>query len=153
MPFRFGLETVLKHRRRLEDVAQREYAEAQAAVDACLAELESLYRRSDEVRIEIAAQETSGSPGSLELVREMEHFLGGQKIRIERLRMKARELLMVAETKHEALILASQERKVLAKLKDRRFNEYRERLNRMEAKELDDLTMVRVARRARGMNT
>lgn len=149
MAFRFGLETVLKHRRRVEDVAQREYAEAQAAVNACLVEIESLYRRSDEVREEIAVEETAGSPRNLDLVREMERFLGGQKIRIERLRVKARELLMAAEQKHEALILATQERKVLTKLKEKRLSEYREWLDRLEAKELDDLTMVRVARRAR----
>ena len=40
MAFRFGLESVLKHRKRLEDIAQREFGEAQAAVDEVRADLE-----------------------------------------------------------------------------------------------------------------
>lgn len=150
MAFQFSLNTVLKHRKRLEDVAQREYAEAQQAVNECLTAIENMYRRSDEVREEIAIEETRGTPESLKLIREMESFLGGQKIRIETLRMKARELLIVAEEKHEALIHASQERKVLTKLKEKKLAEYKARLEKLEAKELDDLTMVRVARRIRG---
>jgi flagellar FliJ protein len=141
------LESVLKHRHRLEEVAQREFAEAQTAVDRCLAEIESMYQRLDEVREEISAAQMRGSAGELELIREMETFVTGQKVRIERLRLKARELLMIAEEKHEALIFAAQERKVMVKLKEKKFTEYRTWLARMEAKELDDVVSARTARR------
>jgi flagellar FliJ protein len=147
MSFRFGLESVLKHRHRLEEVAQREFAEAQAAVDRCLAEIESMYQRLDEVREEISAAQMRGSAGELELIREMETFVTGQKVRIERLRLKAQELLMIAEEKHEALIFAAQEHKVMVKLKEKKFTEYRTWLARMEAKELDDVVSARTARR------
>ncbi len=147
MAFKFGLDTVLKHRGRLEDVAQREYAEAQAAVDECLTQIERMYQRSDEVREEIAEAEQTGTAGKLAEIREMEHFLSGQKIRIERMRLKARELLQLAEEKHEALIVAARERKILVKLKEKKLFEYRAWLQRIEAKEQDDLTMVRIARR------
>ena len=147
MAFKFGLDTVLKHRGRLEDVAQREYAEAQAAVDECLTQIERMYQRSDEVREEIAEAEQTGTAGKLAEIREMEHFLSGQKIRIERMRLKARELLAAAEDKHEALIVAARERKILVKLKEKKLFEYKAWLQRIEAKELDDLTMVRIARR------
>ncbi len=146
MAFKFGLDTVLKHRGRLEDVAQREFAEAQAAVDECLTEIERMYQRMDEVREEIAGAERTGTADKMAEIREMESFLGGQKIRIERLRLKARELLVTAEHKHEALITAAREKKILVKLKDKKFTEYKAWLQRIEAKELDDQTMVRTAR-------
>ena len=149
MAFKFGLDTVLKHRHRLEEMAQREFADAQGAVDACLLEIERMYQRSDEVREEIAVAERAGTPVKLAEVREMEQFIGGQKIRIERLRLKARELLVAAEEKHEALILAAREKKILIKLKEKKLTEYKDWLQRIEAKELDDLTMVRIARRKR----
>lgn len=149
MAFRFGLETVLKHRHRIEEVAQREFADAQAAVDQCLSEIEAMYRRLDEVREEILAAQQRGSASELEMIREMETFVTGQKVRIERLRLKARDLLIVAEEKHEALITAAQERKVMVKLKEKRFAEYKTWLARMEAKELDDVVSVRTARRKR----
>jgi flagellar FliJ protein len=149
MAFRFGLNTVLKHRKRLEDVAQREFSEAQDAVDRCLNEIESMYRRIDEVRGEIAQLEKVGQPESLAEIQGMQNFIGGQKVRIERLRLQARELLQVAEEKHEALIAAAREKKILVKLKEKRFAEYKAWLQRVEAKELDDLTMVRTASRPR----
>jgi flagellar FliJ protein len=146
MAFRFGLNTVLKHRQRLEDVAQREFSEAQAEVDKCLNEIEGMYSRIDEVRSEIAAEEKLGDAGSMMRAQEMHAFINGHKLRIERLRLRARELLQIAEEKHEALIEAAREKKILAKLKEKRFAEYRSWLQRIEAKELDDLTMVRVGR-------
>ena len=147
MAFRFGLETVLKVRKWAEDAAQREFAEAQAKVDAALRELEAMYKRIDEVRIEIAAAEREGRPDKIEYVRTMEGFIEGQKIRIGDARMKLRELLMIAEAKQEALILAAREKKVLVKLKEKKRSEYVERMRILELKEMDDLTSMRVARR------
>lgn len=145
MRFRFSLESVLKHRARVEEIAQREFAEAQAKVDECLCQIETMYKRMDEVREDIAKAQGQGSAEKIEEVREMETFIVGQKIRVERMRLEARALLQVAEEKQDALILAAQEKKILQRLKEKRQQEYRERMNMIEAKELDDLTMVRQA--------
>ena len=142
MAFRFGLDPVLKHRQRLEEIAQREFAAAQAAVDEVLKRLEDMYARLDEVRVEIAEAEKQSQ---LNEVRDMEGFITGHKIRIENTRHEARELLQIAEQKQEALISAAQEKKVLQKLKEKRLAEYRERINRLEAKAQDDQTMMRQA--------
>ena len=96
----------------------------------------------DQVRGEIALAE---SASKLDLVREMEGFIIGHKIRIENLRQEARELLRIAEEKQQALISAAQEKKVLVKLKEKRLAEYREWLNRVEAKNMDDQTMTQMA--------
>lgn len=146
MAFRFGLESVLKHRKRLEDVAQREYMEAQRAVDECLQAMEQMYQRIDEVRAEIAEAQKTSSKDKIQHIRDMEFFIEGQKIRIQTLRQKARELLMVAEEKHEALVEAAKEKGVLVKLKEKRLAEYNEWLRKVEAKELDDQTMIRLNR-------
>jgi flagellar FliJ protein len=145
MAFRFGLETVLKHRTRMEELAQREVAEAQAAVETCLQELEGMYLRRDEVRQEILGAQQQGSSSKIEEVRGMEQFIEGQKILIQAKRLEARELMAIAEEKQEALMLAAQEKKILVKLKEKRFQEYREWLARIEAKALDDMTTVRFA--------
>lgn len=142
MAFRFGLESVLKHRTRLEELAQRDFAIAQHAVEECLRRLEDMYKRLDEVRDDIMIAQ---GESRLEDVRGMEFFISGHKQRIENVRLEARELLHVAEDKQEALIKAAQERKVLVKLKEKRLAEYKEWLNRMEAKAADDQTMMRQA--------
>ena len=95
------------------------------------------------MREQIAQIQTKGQGDKISEIREMESFIFGHKIRIDQERLKARELMIVAEEKQEALILAAREKKVLVKLKDKRLVEFKEWLNRMEAKELDDQTSVR----------
>lgn len=145
MAFRFALENVLKQRKRVEEVAQREFAEAQAAVDEILRRLEAMYLRMDEVREEIFQAQTQGSKEKLAEIREMETFLTGQKTRIEQTRKEARVLLEHAEVKQEALISAAREKKILVKLREKRMTEYKEWLARTEAKMLDDQTQMRQA--------
>jgi len=146
MAFRFQLETVLKHRKRLEELAQREFAEAQLAVNKCLQMIEEMYRRSDEVRESIAKTQLEGTASGVEEIRSMELFLQGHRKRIEEMRLRARELMNVAEEKQERLIAAAQDRKLLDKLKEKKRLAYNEWLKQMESKNLDDLTMVRTAR-------
>jgi flagellar FliJ protein len=141
--FRFGLETVLKHRKRLEDVAQREFLEAQRALNECLGRIDSMYKRMDEVRMEIHQAQANGNRQALNEILESELFINGQKIRVQAERLKARQLMQIVEQKQEALILASREKKILVQLKDKKLVEYKEWLARIEAKALDDLTTTR----------
>jgi flagellar FliJ protein len=143
MAYRFALETVLKHRKRLEEIAQRDYAEAQHAVELTLQRLEEMYRRQDEVREEIARLEAIGGKESLDFIRTMQAFITGHKIRIEIVRLEARTLLQKAEQMQELLIAAAQDKKVLAKLKEKRAKEFSEHMGKLEAKAMDEMTMMR----------
>lgn len=145
MAFRFSLDSVLKHRRRLEEVAQRDLAEAQHAVDLCLKKIEDMYRRSDEVREEILELQRRGDGEALNQIQGRETFLRGHKVRIEQERLEARRLMVIAEEKHEILIGAARDRKILDKLKEKRRLQYQEWLKQLEAKQLDDQTMTRIA--------
>jgi flagellar FliJ protein len=149
MGFKFPLNAVLKHRKRLEEVAQKEYAEARQAVEDCLRAIEAMYQRMDEVRAEISDAEKQGSREKMQEILQMDNFLHGQKIRIETLRLHARQLLATAEEKQEALVLAAQEKKVLVKLKEKRLKEYHQWLREIETKNLDEQNMMRQFRRAR----
>ena len=143
MKFKFSLETVLKHRTRLEEAAQRDFAEAQAAVDACLRKLEEMYAQLDQTRDSIAAMQNGKGAHNLEHIRSMETFIGGHKIRIDHVRVEARELLTVAEEKQELLMIAAREKKVLVQLKDKKIAEHRELLNQLDAKATDDMNNMR----------
>ncbi len=145
MSFKFNLESVLKYRKRLEDIAQKEYAEAQANVDECLNKIEGMYKRLDEVREEVSQAQKSKDGRNIAEILEMEHFMAGHKIRIEAMRQAARVLLQIAEVKQEALITAAREKKMLIKLKEKKKIEYHEWLRTVETKEQDDMTMARQA--------
>lgn len=127
-------------------MAQREFAEAQAAVQDILRKIESLYQRMDEARDDITRAQAVGSYEKISEIREQEDFIISQRRKVEETRMEARSLMAIAEEKQEALIAAAQERKILVKLREKRFAEYCEKLKRLETKELDDMTSVRQAR-------
>lgn len=143
MAFRFSLEPVRRHRKRLEEVAQRNLMEAQATLQKCLAEIESMYRRNDEVRVEIFEAQSRGSRGDIESVRQMEHFLVGQRQKIMAKRAEARQLMQVEEQMHDKLIEATKERKVMDRLREQKLKAYREQFAKLEAKELDDINVMR----------
>ena len=145
MRFKFSLDSVLKHRKRLEEVAQKEFAEAQANVEAAIHKIEGMYARMDEVREEIRQAQMCGGSADMEHIRGMEVFLLGQARRIEAARLGLRELMAIAEQKQELLIEAAKERKILDKLKERKKSEHIELARKVEAKELDDMTTIRQA--------
>lgn len=143
--FVFHFEKLLKHRQSLENFAQRDWAEAQGHVDRAQSELKRMYDLIDQSRIRAADLENRGGAHGVALG-QIDDFIRGQKIRIERLRLKIRELQAVAEEKHELLVEAAKERKILEKLKEKKKEEHRLLLKKSELKELDDIVVTRHGR-------
>ena len=143
--FRFALESILKYRGRLEEEAKREFVEAQNKVEAQRAKIDAMYRRADEVREEIHTLERAGTGRDLELVRASEHFLLGHARRIQTERQTLGVLMADLEDKQEKLIFAASEKKVLAKLREKRRIEFVQRLDKLEALELDEMATTRAA--------
>ena len=143
----FALESVLSHRQRTEDSARREFSAAKAVADQGEAEIRAMYRRGDEVRVEIAQAERRGSARDVAEVSEMNAFLTNFARQIEAKKLAQRDLILIVENKREELIVAARETKVLEKLKERRSLEWREWIKQSEAKEMDDLTTMRRGKR------
>jgi flagellar FliJ protein len=140
--FQFRLETLLKHRRALQDIAQKDYAEAEAKVRAKLDYIKSLYAEIDQARKERSRAEAklAFTANSLSGVEE---FIALTYIKIERARKEARELMQIMEQKHAILIEKAKERKIIEKIKERKMFEYKAELKKLEAKEMDDMTSMR----------
>jgi len=143
MAFRFSMESVLKHRKRQEEVAHREMIEAQHLLEICLQGIELMYQQVDDTRQTISESEKSGARVDLQWILTSEAFIEAQKLRIHKERLRARELIGAMEAKQEALVERLHERKIIEKLKERRHQEYRERLAKLEQKENDDLNNSR----------
>ena len=146
MRFRFRLETLLKHREALKDEAQRVWMEAQNNLNQCLEEIKEMYRQMDHSRQTIATSEKSGVRNQPAVFVSANEFMSGQKVRIERKRQEARELMTVAEQRREEMIAATQNHEVLKKLKDRKKQEFLKKKKVMEAKQIDDLVTMRFKR-------
>jgi flagellar protein FliJ len=142
MKFEFSLESLLDHRRRVEDVAQKDWAEAQAKVDQAVAKLNEFYDQVDEARQRTASLENQGGAQAGALISNSE-FIGGQKYRIEAQRHVIRGLKAEAERLQDILIEAAKETKTLEKLRERQLEEFKIKRRKLEAKELDELIVTR----------
>lgn len=147
MAFRFHLEKVLEHRRRLEDDAKRDFLNAQVNTLNALRDLEGLYVAIDVARAR--GHEMQKGVANLHMAPTLQNidvFIGGQKIRIERQRAVIRELKATEERFQELLVQAAKEKKTLEKLREKHIAEYRAELARREQEELDDLSVMRYGR-------
>lgn len=142
MKFRFKFAPVEKHRKILVDLARKEYLDAQAKVDDKLAEIKGYYTSIDNARDRAVSAQVEGGKRAAELV-QIEEFIKGQEVRIERARREARELMSVAEEKHEILIERVRDHKAMLKLRERHFEEFRRTRKKLAQKEVDDQMVMR----------
>lgn len=148
MKFRFRLQKVLEHRKRLEDEAKRKYFEAVARTQEAKDKLEAMYKAIDVSRNR-AHQMLSGtqsSGGGHELILSLQDtdlFIRGQNIRIEQQRLVVRECKQAEEIEQDQLIQAAKDRQTLEKLREKKLQEFREGIERKEAAEVDDLNILR----------
>jgi flagellar protein FliJ len=140
--FKFSLEKVLQHRKNLEDEARRNFLLAQAQTVAAVQKQRRMYEAIDKGREFAKGQ-------SIATLRSTEEFVVGQKIRIAQQRDQVRKLKEHEERLQDLLVLASQERKTLEKLKEKKLLEFKELAERRERAELDDMTIMR-SKRAEG---
>ncbi len=142
MKFKFKFQKLLDHRRALENVARREWLEAKAAVDKARAELQDMYAQIDAARMRASQIEKEGGARGGELV-QIDEFISGQYIRIERHRAAMRPLIEEEERKHENLVAAARERKTIEKLLERHYEDFRLKRKKQELKSIDDLVVMR----------
>ena len=145
MKFKFKLETVLKHRSSLEQLAQRDHSLATAEVNRATNELQNLYSEVDQTRGLI--QELLKLNGSNHAkIQHYESFIVNQKIKIDLKRKEIQELMIVKEQKLDDLVEAAKEKKVLEVFKEKRKKEFRLWKRKKEAKEIDEMVTNRYKR-------
>lgn len=137
--FVFSLQKVLDYRRRLEEQAIRDFAEAQRQLEherATLARLMALRgeclnrsRRTHQLVVEMLDVEQT--------------YLSALEERIEAQRQRVAEAERVLEERRQALIEAQRGRKMLERLREKHYERWRQEFLRTEQKALDDLATVR----------
>jgi flagellar FliJ protein len=142
MKFKFRLESVMRHRKVERDLAEREHAEALNNLNRKLGAIKQMYVDIDEARVKASNVTSAGGQGWGELV-QVEEFIVGQKVRIERARMEARDLMTIVEEKHELLVSAAQRMKVLEKLKEKKLAEFKTASKKHELAQLEDIIILR----------
>lgn len=142
MKFKFSLQSVLKNRQIQEDLAQKDFAEAQAALaieEDKLTKLQEQLHKSYLLAGDCTQQGGALGP-RLDQITEFRKF---QKILIEGQKKVIQEKQNVVEAKRDLLRAAALEVKIMERLREKKFEEYKFKRRSEEQKELDELSILR----------
>lgn len=149
MAFEFRLESVLKHRQRLEDERQRDYQLAQEATRQAKKVLQDFYDAIDRSQDAIATNLSDGSQSSILIENDL--YIEGVRKKIDLQRRKITELLQIEEEAQQRLIDAAKEKKTLEILKEKQREQYKAKIAQQEAFEADDHMIMRRTGRGEGL--
>ncbi len=144
--FHFRLQPVLDHKQRQEDLAQVEMAQAQTAQ---LKEEGTLHQLNQAEAAAISELERQRFTGRLD-IEALQLGLGyidvlkAQILRQTQIVARAQQH---TETKRQELVARVQERKTLEKLRERQLDTFTQEQNRIEARDADELVIMRHAHR------
>lgn len=146
MKFKFSLEKVLRHRHLQESLAQRDFLEAQNNLNTEIQKLKNMIQVKED-SLQQRNQLVQTTQTWSQSVEQINMFLQGQDLRIKRQNQRLTEFEKVVEDKREILKNASVEVKIVEKLKEKKFEEFKSELNRKEQNELDELSALRFSRK------
>ena len=143
--FKFRLQPVLEHKRRLEELAQIEHARAQAAQHREELALSQLNDAETDAVAELERQRFIGRL-DIETLQLGMGYLEVLKTQIQRQVQVVERVQRQTETKRDQLIGFMQEKKALEKLRQRQLDAFIVEQNRVEAREMDEMVVMRHAR-------
>jgi len=144
--FRFRFETLLAHRRRIEDQRQRDLAKhlrtRMILVDQ-IRDMQETIRQSKQ-------EMTDGLVGHVDLTRvgQFARYSGHAAARARQIVVRLASLEKQIEQARQALVEATRQRKALEKLREKHEAQWQYEQNRRETNELDELAVTRYARQA-----
>lgn len=148
MKFKFKLQKVLQHRKVLENLAQAEFAEAQLNLQKAEERLQTMkneIHKSEFRRHEILTSRRSAGMmlSPIEELKQIDDFLKGQKIVIERQQQKVQDLQKTVEIRREILRNKVQEVKIIDKLKEKQKAEFISEFEKEEQAQMDERASLR----------
>ncbi len=146
MKFVFLFENVLKQKKRIEDEKAKEFSAAQIEYDQSVEVLDKMYLDVDEARNNASNLLLEGK-GTKEGLDVIEEFIVGQKIRILNQQEDIRNKLNDLDKKRENLKTASIDKKIMEKLKENQFMDFKKKKKKKEDKENNDRAVMRFIKR------
>lgn len=142
MKFKFPLKTVMRQRKIIEELAQKEFQNAQAELQSEISKLNFFEEQVTQAHIN--SYEVQMSAGHVAgALKSNYEFLKGQDVRIERQRAKVQEIEKLVEAKREILRHAVVEYKIIEKLKEKKWEEFKQEYSNEEQKEMDEQSILR----------
>lgn len=146
--FRFELEPVLEQRLRDEHDRQRSVAELERERLALEDEIRACQRAIDQERDDLRSLLGAGGGGAVDLraARMQAGASLGHMARAQRAVLKLAGVHKRLERARAELLEATKRRKAVENLRQRRYEQWKREQDAAEARELDDLSVMRFAR-------
>jgi len=146
MKFKFPLQTVLRYRKTLENLAQRDFQEALGELNFQKSILQEMDEAKAQARQNAFQTQVRGGQATASLV-QVEDYLKGQDVRLTHQRAKIQEIEKRVEELREILRTKAIDYKIIEGLKDKRQQEFRQEQNKIEQKRTDENNVMRFRRK------
>jgi flagellar FliJ protein len=149
--FRFAYETVLHHRRRIEEDRQRELAQHLRHRMILLDQLRLMQQTIRDSKLELG--DALVGKVNLQRIAQFAQYSGQTAIRAQQIVQRLVGVEQEIDAARARLLEATRDRKALELLKDQRRRAWLREQNRREAAELDEIAVQRHARRLMALET
>ena len=139
--FKFHLETVLNHRRNIEDGRQKELSFLKQAMDNELKTLDILKNARIAFSRELKDKQSKRITASESML--YHDYLDLLSEKIDQQKKRLQEVEKEVERKREELIVAMKDRKVLENLRKKNMDRYLKEVNRKEREFINEMATVR----------
>ncbi len=143
--FKFSLDRVLRQKNIQVDIRQKEFAEAEIALEKEIEKL-NYFISQKESAIAQRYQAVSGSATWSASVELINMFLTGQDLRIKKQNESLQEFRNIVESRREILQQALTEAKMIEKLKEKKKATFFKEVLQKEQQEMDELSVIRFSR-------
>lgn len=143
MKFKFKLDKVLRHRKILEDLAQKDFQEVQAEHNRLIDLLEKLKSEKSEARRRSFEMQAQTGGQVLESLKQIHDFILLQDIRIEKQVKVIAEHEKLVEAKRETLRQKAMDTKIIKRLEEKKREQFNNEQRINEQKELDEMSVLR----------
>lgn len=143
--FKFGLSKVLVQRQIVADIAQKNFAEAKAALDAETEKLNEMISTKHQ-SLEDRSTMIQNNSDWVNSVAQINNFIVGQDLRIKNQNQRLQELENMVESRREILRQSVSEVKILERLEEKQRQAYMGKARKAEQDELDEISVLRFSR-------
>lgn len=143
--FKFSLEEVLQHKKRIEDEKQRKFAKAKAELYKIVHQLDELKKEKSHQMYEWGL-EIRKEP-NLNLFELYDNYIQDLNDKIIHKKNDMRKVNQEFTKAHQELLLAMKNREVIDELKKRERQEYNEKIKKEEQKVLSEIGIISFNRR------
>ena len=142
MKFKFPLQKVLEHRKIRENLVKKDFEEAVMYLNQETAKLEAMLSQKTGAHGQAGSLTQQGGTQGPALT-QIHEFLKGQEIRIQRQKQIIQDAEKLVESRREILRQAAQEYKIIEKMRENKFEEYRLERLATDQKDMDEQSILR----------